>query len=176
MSPSLATSRRTAGFVRLPHALCLFVLVAGAARAQAPTAPAPRDYSACALAIIPAWNGLMVARVTGERVANLNFFLPRDIVAALRGPEAGMAGADSAAAHARRAVIVRRGAAALTDAGLLLGALGAASVLHAGRLRRRDAGLIGAGGAALALSIPLQFRADGELSRAVWWHNLRFAR
>jgi len=24
------------------------------------------------------------------------------------------------------------------------------------------------------VSVPLQFAADGALSRAVWWHNLRY--
>ena len=30
--------------------------------------------------------------------------------------------------------------------------------------------------AAVAISVPLQFSADGLLSRAVWWHNARYAR
>ena len=33
-----------------------------------------------------------------------------------------------------------------------------------------------AGLAALTISVPFQFAADGALSRAVWWHNLRYAR
>jgi hypothetical protein len=28
----------------------------------------------------------------------------------------------------------------------------------------------------LMLSIPLQFAADGALSRAVWWHNRRYSK
>jgi hypothetical protein len=41
-------------------------------------------------------------------------------------------------------------------------------------MRDRVIGAIGAG--AFAVSLPLQFSADGLLSRAVWWHNGRFAR
>jgi hypothetical protein len=33
-----------------------------------------------------------------------------------------------------------------------------------------------ASGVALMLSLPVHFAADGALSRAVWWHNLRYAR
>jgi hypothetical protein len=32
------------------------------------------------------------------------------------------------------------------------------------------------GAASLGVSVPLQFAADGALSRAVWWHNVRYAR
>jgi hypothetical protein len=28
---------------------------------------------------------------------------------------------------------------------------------------------------ALFISVPLQFAADGALSKAVWWHNVRYA-
>jgi hypothetical protein len=31
------------------------------------------------------------------------------------------------------------------------------------------------GGAALGVSVPFQFAADGYLSRAIWWYNRRFA-
>jgi hypothetical protein len=46
----------------------------------------------------------------------------------------------------------------------------------AGRASRTDQVVGGAGLAALLVSVPLQFAADGALSRAVWWHNLRYAR
>ena len=37
-------------------------------------------------------------------------------------------------------------------------------------------GVIGAvGGTAFAIGVPLQFSADGLLSRAVWWHNARYS-
>ena len=134
------------------------------------------DYRSCALGIAPAWNGLAVVRgAAGPRVANLNFFWPRDISVALRGTDRSLRGADSAAAQARRAVQIRRVGAALTDVGLLLAATAAVSALRAGRLRESDGWVGGAGLAALGLSVPFQFGADGALSRAVWWHNLRFA-
>jgi hypothetical protein len=34
----------------------------------------------------------------------------------------------------------------------------------------------GAGLTALLVSVPIQFAADGALSRAVWWHNVRYVR
>ena len=46
----------------------------------------------------------------------------------------------------------------------------------AGRASRSDQVVGGAGLTALLVSVPLQFAADGALSRAVWWHNLRYAR
>ena len=109
-------------------------------------------------------------------MANLNFFWPRDVTAALRGPSALTPGADSAVAQGRRAVRLRRIGAALTDAGVLAAAIGSASAVRAGRVRRSDGVLLGAGVAGLGLSVPFQFAADGALSRAVWWHNARFAR
>ena len=134
-------------------------------------------YATCALIIAPRWSGLAVVRgADGRELANLNFFWPREVTAALRGPSASTPGADSAAAQARRAVRLRRIGAALTDAGIIVGALGGARAVRAGRLRRSDAVMLGAGGAALGLSLPFQFAADGALSRAVWWHNLRYAR
>ena len=134
-------------------------------------------YIACALNIAPRWNGLAVVRGSdGPRLANLNFFWPRDITATLRGPSPLPAGADSAAAQARRAVHVRRIGAVLTDAGIAAVAIGAAGALRAGRVRTTDGVLLGIGGAALGVSVPFQFAADGALSRAVWWHNRRYAR
>lgn len=135
------------------------------------------DYATCALSIAPTWNGLAVVHgVQGERVANLNFFWPREISGALGGSDARAPGLDSAVAQARRAVRIRRVGAALTDAGLAMAVAGTAGALHAGRARRSDAILAGAGIAALGLSVPFQFAADGALSRAVWWHNVRYAR
>jgi hypothetical protein len=134
-------------------------------------------YSACALNIAPRWSGLAVVRGSdGPQLANLNFFWPRDITTLLRGPMALTPGADSAAAQARRAIRLRRVGAALTDAGILASAIGAIGALRAGRVRPTDGVLLGAGGAALGVSVPFQFAADGALSRAVWWHNRRYAR
>lgn len=134
-------------------------------------------YRLCALTIAPTWNGLAVVRASsGERVANLHFFWPHDVTPALAGADASAVGADSAAAHARDAVRLRRVGAVLTDAGIVLAASAAASAMRHGRLSRSDGVLAGIGGASLALSVPFQFAADGALSRAVWWHNLRFGR
>jgi len=135
------------------------------------------DYARCALSIAPRWNGLAAVRGgRNERAANLNFFWPRDISAALRGSDAAAPGLDSAVAQARRAVSIRRIGAALTDAGIALAATAAIRAVSAGKLRRPDGVLAGAGAAALGLSVPFQFAADGALSRAVWWHNLRYGR
>lgn len=170
---------------RISRVLSLVVIALAAARSgaaqQAPatvSSPAPAcDYRTCALGIVPNWSGLAVVRGTaGPRVANLSFFWPRDVSAALRGSDIGIAGADSAAAQARRAVQLRRAGAALTDAGIVLGAIAAVRALSAGRLHRADGVIAGTGAAALGLSVPFQFAADGALSRAVWWHNVRFAR
>lgn len=134
-------------------------------------------YERCALGIQPRWDGLAVVHgVSGARVANLHFFWPRDISAALAGPDAAAPGADSAAAAARRAVRIRRVGAALTDVGAALAATSVVAALGARRLRRGDALLAGAGATLVAISVPLQFEADGALSRAVWWHNARYAR
>lgn len=139
--------------------------------------PASCDYAECALSIAPAWNGLAVVRgVDGERVANLNFFWPDDVSRAMVGSDAAAPGLDSAVAQARRAVRIRRIGAALTDAGFAMAAVGAIGAIGAGRARRSDEVLLGAGAAALGLSVPFQFAADGALSRAVWWHNLRYGR
>ena len=134
------------------------------------------SYSDCALSIAPAWNGLRVVRGSDERpVANLNFFLPRDIGLALRG-ESMAVGADSALAHAERAVALRRAAAVLTDAGAIAVVVALARAASEGRASRADRVVGGVGLVALLASVPLQFAADGALSRAVWWHNVRYAR
>src|SRR4051812_17867523 len=87
-------------------ALVTLVSTNAAARAQAaPAAGSACSYRACALTIVPTWNGLAVVQGTsGTRVANLNFFLPRDISAPLGGRDLRVAGADSAAAEAGRAL------------------------------------------------------------------------
>ena len=132
--------------------------------------PAPCSYESCAFGIAPAWNGLdVVLGATGARVASLGFFLPRDISATFTG-------SDSALKYAARAVSVRRAGAVLTDIGALL--LGYAAIRQLGGSTSQQSNRIAAaaGAAALAISVPLQFSADGLLSRAVWWHNARYAR
>lgn len=148
-------------------------LTAGRVPAQ-PQAGVVCTYSRCALGIAPTWNGLAVVRgADGQRVANLNFFWPHNITAALsagRGPEV-----DSAGWHARRAVHLRRFAAVLTDAGFLLGGYVVARAASNIGLTSVDRALGIAGASAFAVGVPPQFAADGALSRAVWWYNARFA-
>lgn len=128
------------------------------------------DYRRCAFGIAPAWDGLAVVRGADEaRVANLYFLWPRDISSHFRG-------SDSAMTHVHRAVHLRRIGAVLTNAGALTLVAAAAGALNAGHARRSDSMLGLAGAAAFAVSVPFQFAADGELSRAVWWHNLGLAR
>jgi hypothetical protein len=156
---------------------------AASAHAAAQTTSASRladtacTYQTCALSIAPAWDGLRVVRGgAGQRVANLHFFWPSDIDDVFRGSDGSAVGADSAAAHARRAVQLRWVGAGFTDAGAL--AIGAAVLraIGAGHVSKRSQVIAGVGLGALVISVPLQFAADGELSRAVWWHNLRYAR
>jgi hypothetical protein len=138
--------------------------------AQATSDPGPAcPYAQCGLGISPVWNGLTVVR--GQQrlaVANLDFFWPRPVSAAMSG--------DSARTYATRAFTVRRRAAVLTDAGALLLLAGAARGAHAGRLDTPSRALLLTGAGSLAVSIPLQFSADAWLSRAVWWHNAVYSR
>jgi len=152
--------------------LALVVAVRGAH--AAPELPAPRDttctYRRCALAVVPAWNGLDLVRGEAEeRVARLGFFWATDVSLVF-------AGEPQALEHAQRAVRLRRTAAVFTDLGaaLLIAAAvgGLADQDHADTYR----GLAIGGAVAVAVSVPLQFSADGHLSRAVWWHNTQFAR
>jgi hypothetical protein len=181
------TERRRAGHPSRTLALTCALLahVANGSTALSQVAPAHPDpegapacsYRSCALSITPAWNGLAVVRGThGARVANLNFFWPRDIERALRGSTPAAPGGDSAAASARRALRLRRVGAVLTDVGLVASAATLARVLERGRAERTDQVVGGAALSALVLSVPIQFAADGALSRAIWWHNLRYAR
>lgn len=135
------------------------------------------SYTACAVAIVPAWNGLEVVRqADGVAIVNLNFFLPRDIGPALAGSNMAVPGADSALMYARRAVGLRRVGALLTDAGGIALAVAAVRALQDGHLDRTNQRIGMGGAAALLVSVPFQFAADGALSRAVWWHNLRYSR
>lgn len=174
---------------RLPGIAVLIALLSAiSARASAqlltPTIDVPTrlanpacDYATCAMGIAPRWNGLaLVQGAAGQQVANLSFFWPRDISGALRSEGDRVASADSTEVSIRRAVRLRRIGAALTDGGLVLAGAATVRALHAGGVRRADGVLAAAGLGALGLSVPIQFAADGALSRAVWWHNLRFAR
>lgn len=154
-----------------------------AQQAATPTAaPPPNDsataaYRSAAFSIAPRWDGLAVVRGTNrERVANLHFFWPRDITAELRGTDTTAIGLDSLTRHVQRAVALRRAGAGFTDLGILTMAVAVVRSLRDGQFATRDQQLAAAAVGALVVSVPLQFAADGELSRAVWWHNLRFAR
>ena len=59
--------------------------------------------------------------------------------------------------------------------GVLAIGVAAVGALAARRVRRGDRLLVGAGAATLLASVPFQSAADGALSRAVWWHNVRYA-
>jgi hypothetical protein len=167
----------------LAAGLAFPALVRAQVAAQTAAAPAPVHndsactYSTCALTIAPRWNGLHIKRGTaGPTIANLHFFWPIDITAELRGTDSTAAGADSAAAHAWRAVTLRRAGAGFTDLGAVVATVTLLRSLARGRFGEREQVLAGAAIGAFAVSVPLHFAADGELSRAVWWHNLRFGR
>ena len=138
------------------------------ANAQSPQNDAACSYVRCALGIVPAWNGLLVTQgASHTRVANLGFFWTGSL-------DRVFAQNDSALAYARRAVRVRRTAAVFTDLGAV--ALGVAAVrgLSAGRLEGADRTVAMVGGASFAIGVPLQFAADGLLSRAIWWRNTAY--
>ena len=156
------------------------VVAQQAAVATAPVPP-PNDsamtYRSAALSIAPRWDGLAVVRGTNRQlVANLHFFWPRDITSELRGTDTTAIGLDSLTHHAQRAVALRTAGAGFTDLGMLTMAVAIVRSLRDGQFATRDQQLAAAAVGALVVSVPLQFAADGELSRAVWWHNIRFAR
>lgn len=171
------------------HSALLLLLGAALASRAAGQQPAPVitagtlpndsacSYRSCALSIAPRWDGLAVVRgAEARRIANLHFFWPCDITGELRGADSAAAGVDSVVFHAQRAVALRRAGAGFTDLGALTLAIAIARSLRDGHVGRRDQVLAGAALGAVVVSVPLQFAADGELSRAVWWHNIRFAR
>ena len=143
---------------------------AGTVHAQGDRAPANCTYESCALGLAPAWNGLAITRGISQRpIANLGFFWPEDVRPVFSGDPQALEAAD-------QALQARTVGAILTDAGLVLLATGLA---RAGFQREFDGlskALTIAGSTSIGVSIPFQFAADGYLSRAVWWHNRRFAR
>lgn len=157
------------------------LVVAQQAAVATPAVPPPNDsvisYRSAALSIAPRWDGLAVVRgANRQTVANLHFFWPRDITAELRGTDTTAIGLDSLTRHVQRAVALRRAGAGFTDLGMLTMTVAIVRSLRDGRLATRDQQLAAAAVGALVVSVPIQFAADGELSRAVWWHNIRFAR
>ena len=133
-------------------------------------APANCTYQNCALGLSPVWNGIDVTRGDDQvRITSLGFFFPQDVTRAFRDdPEA--------VDVARDAFRIRQAAAVLTDAGLVLTATGLARALFQRDFDTLSTALTVVGGISLAGSVPLQFAADGALSRAVWLYNRRFAR
>src|SRR5213082_3262736 len=115
--------------MRIRYSVVLFTLLAssvGATSTGAQVKPESGEhnegcaYEECALGIAPKWNGLMVVRGTrGEAVDNLHFFFPHDVSGTFLGDSPRVSVArpevDSAVAHARRAVRLRRIGATLTD-------------------------------------------------------------
>lgn len=137
----------------------------------------PCAYIDCALRVAPRWNGLAVVRGdSGSTAANLGFFWATDVTAVFKATTAHSPALDSAVTAARQAVRLRRVAAALTDGGALLMMAGIAHALFRGRLGRADDAIAGTGAALFVTSVPLQFAADGALSRAVWWYDAQFGR
>lgn len=148
-------------------------LAASRVQAQATTATAPSppcSYSRCALGIVPAWNGLVVTRgAEHRREANLGFFWTASL-------DHLFADSDSARSYAQRAVKVRRVAAVLTNLGGIALGYAAVKAVANGELHRADRIVAASGAAMFGVSVPLQFAADGLLSRAIWWQNGVYAK
>lgn len=128
-------------------------------------------YASCALGIAPRLTALAVVRGDAQTTAgSLSFVWPRAaLVEAFEGDPA-------AQRIARESVRTRRVAAALTDIGIGLLATGALYSVEKRTGHRAGAAIAAAGAITLAVSVPIQFAADGQLSRAVFEFNRRFAR
>jgi hypothetical protein len=136
----------------------------------AQAADANCNYERCALGLAPTWDGLSITRGESEtRIANLGFFIPTDVSRVFQGN-------DAALDAARDAMDVRRVAAVLTDAGIVLLVTGVARGMFQRDFDNLSKVLAVTGGVSLGASVPLQFAADGLLSRAVWLYNRRFSR
>lgn len=149
--------------------LSALAVVPFAADAQA--RPDPNcTYQTCALGLAPVWDGLSVVRGESERrVATLGFFVPGDVSEVFKDDADGL---DAA----REAVRLRRIGAVLTDAGIVMAATGLARALFQRDFDKLSGALTLAGAGSLGVSIPVQFAADGYLSRAVWLYNRRYSR
>jgi hypothetical protein len=99
----------------------------------------------------------------------LGFFWPGDVSRPFESDR-------EALTAARDAMAVRQTAAILTDAGVVLVATGLARGLFHQDWDKLSSALAIDGGTALIASVPVQFAADGYLSRAVWLFNRKFAR
>jgi hypothetical protein len=156
--------------IRTVLAVAGLAVAMGSAEVGAQAAPANCTYESCALGLAPRWDGLAITRGISQRpIANLGFFYPGDI-------RPIFADNPQALEAAEQAIQARTVGAILTDAGLVMLATGLA---RAGFQREFDGlskALAFGGAASIGVSVPFQFAADGYLSRAVWWHNRRFAR
>ena len=165
MQPLKTRARRLTGILAL-------AATPAATHAQASTVrPDPNcTYQTCALGLAPVWDGLAVVRGESERrIATLGFFVPGDMSEVFKDD------ADALDA-AREAVRIRQIGAVMTDAGLVLAATGLARALFQREFDKLSGALTIAGGLSLGASIPVQFAADGYLSRAVWLYNRRYSR
>jgi hypothetical protein len=147
------------------------VLCGEKAQAQAGAGLQPNcTYQTCALGVAPTWDGLTITRGDSSRpVAILGFFWPGDV----RGP---FIGDDDALDVATDAIRIRQAAAILTDGGLILAATGIGRALFRRDWDKLSTAMTVIGGASLGVSVPFQFAADGQLSRAVWLFNRRYSR
>ena len=148
-----------------------------AQQATAPAAAAPEgpldclEYDRCALGILPRFGGLAVVRgLQEEQVALLGFVIPG------RRLDAVFAGDTLAQRYGRSAHRARWIGSVLTVTGLLtLGAAGPVAIESDDALGKFTAIAL-AGGVQMFAAAYYQFKADAELSRAVFAYNRRFAR
>lgn len=127
-------------------------------------------YDRCALQLLPRLSAIDIVQGGDERrVGSLSFFAPQTV----RGAFTSSA---TAQVHADHALGFRRAGAALTDIGGVLAILGIARAAATSDHRRGSVAAGALGGILVGISVPLQFRADAELSRAVHEFNRQFAR
>ena len=156
--------------IRISLVTAIAFFLPAMADAQRAVSDANCTYDTCALGLKPVIDGLAITRGRTERQVGVsNFFWPNDIAPLF-------AGNDSAFDAATEAVRIRTIAAILTDAGIALFAAGIGRAAFQRDFDGLSVTLAGLGVASLGVSVPFQFAADGYLSRAVWWHNTRFAR
>lgn len=140
------------------------------AETQAARPDRPCGYAACALNVVPVWNGLAIVRGEAEtHVATLGFFWPGSLAGVFTGN-------DTAVQLGRQATATRTIAALLTDVGIALMAAGALRASGDAGADQTARVFLGVGAVSLGISAPLQFRADGLMTRATWHYNSRFAR